>query len=335
MFKFIFDRLMSLVGLIVLMPFLLIVYLIILIKMPDGSPLFIQKRVGLNGALFKMIKFRTMISIHSGVSISIKGEKRITPFGAVLRKYKIDELPALWNVFKGDMSIVGPRPDVPGYADELKGNDRVILKLRPGITCLASIKYSNEEEILSKQENPVSYNNNVIYPDKIKMNREYYYNKTFLGDLKIIFKTFFRMNDTILKFGYPNLLIKEYKFWTLLLRSEQVTLGALVLIYNKDVESLSEVSKEGFIELKDIVIEVEKKLKEEFTYDKINYLGLMMIDKNVHFHIIPRFSTVMVFESNEFIDYGWPLLPILENKNLIENKTLLKIKSLLNKKFNL
>lgn len=191
MFKFIFDRLMSLVGLIVLMPFLLIVYLIILIKMPDGSPLFIQKRVGLNGALFKMIKFRTMISIHSGVSISIKGEKRITPFGAVLRKYKIDELPALWNVFKGDMSIVGPRPDVPGYADELKGNDRVILKLRPGITCLASIKYSNEEEILSKQEDPVSYNNNIIYPDKIKMNREYYYNKTFLGDLKIIFKTFF------------------------------------------------------------------------------------------------------------------------------------------------
>lgn len=143
------------------------------------------------------------------------------------------------------------------------------------------------------------------------------------------------MNDTILKFGYPNLLIKEYKFWTLLLRGEQVTLGALVLIYNNDVESLSEVSKEGFIELKDIVIEVEKKLKEEFTYDKINYLGLMMIDKNVHFHIIPRFSTVKVFGSNEFIDYGWPLLPILENKNLIENNTLLKIKSLLNKKFNL
>ena len=129
-------------------------------------------------------------------TISVLGDERITPFGAILRKYKLDELPELINVLLGDMSFVGPRPDVPGYADLLTGENRNILKLRPGITGPASIKYSNEEEILSKQENPIEYNNNVIYPDKVRLNLEYYYNNSIWIDIKIIFATL----SKILKF---------------------------------------------------------------------------------------------------------------------------------------
>ncbi|MEG2243236.1 MAG: sugar transferase, partial [Muribaculaceae bacterium] len=120
------------------------------------------------------------------------GENRITPLGAKLRKYKIDELPELWNVLIGDMSFVGPRPDVPGYADKLQKEDRLVLKLRPGITGPASIKYANEEEILAYVENPQKYNDKVIFPDKVKINLNYYYNHTFGGDIKIIFETIFR-----------------------------------------------------------------------------------------------------------------------------------------------
>ena len=106
-----------------------------------------------------------------------------------LRKYKIDEIPELFNVLVGDMSFVGPRPDVPGYADLLKGNDRNILKLRPGITSLASIKYSNEEQLLMVQKDPIAYNNDVIFPDKVKMNLNYYENNNIWIDIKIIFAT--------------------------------------------------------------------------------------------------------------------------------------------------
>ncbi len=192
MIKFIFDRLVAFLGLLLLFPFLIVVWAIIRIKMPDGSPLFRQKRVGRNGKLFTMVKFRTMSVSHSGSSISIAGEPRITTLGAFLRKYKIDELPELWNVMVGDMSFVGPRPDVPGYADKLQGEERKILELRPGITGEASLKYANEEEILAKVENPQQYNDGVIYPDKVKINLDYYYNHSFIGDLKIIFKTVFR-----------------------------------------------------------------------------------------------------------------------------------------------
>ncbi len=192
MIKYIFDRLASFIGLILLSPLLVAVWIIIRIKMPDGRPLFKQKRVGKNGKLFTMIKFRTMSVSHSGSSVSVAGEARITPLGAFLRKYKIDELPELWNVLIGDMSFVGPRPDVPGYADKLQGEERKILELRPGITCEASLKYSNEEEILAKVDDPQKYNDEVIYPDKVKINLAYYYNQSFLGDLKIIFRTVFR-----------------------------------------------------------------------------------------------------------------------------------------------
>ncbi len=191
MIKYIFDRLASLWGLLLLFPLLIFIWVLIRIKMPDGSPLFKQKRVGRNGKLFTMVKFRTMTVAHTGSSISVAGEARITPLGAFLRKYKIDELPELWNVLVGDMSFVGPRPDVPGYADKLKGEERKILELRPGITGPASLKYSNEEEILAKVENPKQYNDEVIYPDKVKINLDYYYSHSFIEDLKLIFRTVF------------------------------------------------------------------------------------------------------------------------------------------------
>jgi len=127
-----------------------------------------------------------MSSNHGGSSISVKGESRITPLGAVLRKYKLDELPELWNVLKGEMSFVGRRPDVPGYADKLTGEDRKILELRPGITGPASMKYANEEEILALQPDPIKYNNEVIYPDKVRINLEYIKHQSFWLDLKII-----------------------------------------------------------------------------------------------------------------------------------------------------
>lgn len=189
--KWLFDRVMSLVGLIVLSPVLLIVAILIRLKMPGGPVLFRQKRVGKDGKLFTMVKFRSMMVDHGGSSVSVAGESRITPLGAKLRKYKLDELPELWNVLVGDMSFVGPRPDVPGYADKLVGEDRVILKLRPGITGPASLKYRYEEELLAEVDDPQSYNDNVIFPDKVRINKEYYYNWSFWKDVRYILQTVF------------------------------------------------------------------------------------------------------------------------------------------------
>ena len=192
MIKYLFDRSMALIGLICLWPVLLVVAILIKVKMPGGPVLFTQHRIGKDGKLFTMYKFRSMTMSHSGSSISVAGESRITPLGAVLRKYKLDELPELWNVLIGDMSFVGPRPDVPGYADSLQGEDRLILKLRPGITGPASLKYSNEEEILATVNDPIKYNDEIIFPDKVRINLNYYYHHTFLGDIKLIFQTIFR-----------------------------------------------------------------------------------------------------------------------------------------------
>lgn len=189
--KKLFDKSASFFGLLFLWPVLIIVAILIKIKMPDGNVLFKQRRVGQGGRLFTMVKFRTMVVNHSGSSVSVAGESRITPLGKTLREYKLDELPELWNVLKGDMSFVGPRPDVPGYADKLQGDDRNILKLKPGITGPASLKYRNEEELLAEQSNPQEYNDNVIYPDKIKINLFYLNNYSFFIDLKIIFCTVF------------------------------------------------------------------------------------------------------------------------------------------------
>ena len=189
--KWLFDRVMSLVGLIVLSPVLLVVAILIRLKMPGGPVLFRQKRVGKDGKLFTMVKFRSMSVAHGGSSVSVAGESRITPLGAKLRKYKLDELPELWNVLVGDMSFVGPRPDVPGYADKLVGEDRVILKLRPGITGPASLKYRNEEELLAGVDDPQTYNDTVIFPDKVRINKEYYYNWSFRKDIRYILQTVF------------------------------------------------------------------------------------------------------------------------------------------------
>lgn len=195
--KFIFDRVVSFIGLIILSPVMLVVAILIAINMPGGPVFFTQKRVGRNGQLFTMCKFRTMTVNHDGSSVSVAGESRITPLGAKLRKYKLDELPELWNVLIGDMSFVGPRPDVPGYADLLVGEDREVLKLRPGITGPATLKYRDEEEILARvasegidgYTDPVKYNDEVIFPDKVRLNRYYLHHYSFWLDIKMIVAT--------------------------------------------------------------------------------------------------------------------------------------------------
>lgn len=186
--KFLFDRIISLLGLICFSWLFLVVAILIKIKM-SGPVLFVQKRVGKDGKIFNCHKFRTMTVNHGGSSISVAGENRITPLGAKLRQYKIDELPGLWDVFIGKMSFVGPRPDVPGYADCLEGNNRRILSLRPGITGPASLKYRDEEYILAQQANPQEYNDTVIYPDKVRLNLYYLDHYSFWDDIRIILAT--------------------------------------------------------------------------------------------------------------------------------------------------
>ncbi|MBW6492532.1 MAG: sugar transferase [Lentimicrobium sp.] len=183
-----FDILASIFGLIILSPVFIIIAILITLRMP-GPVFFRQQRVGRDARLFRMIKFRTMQVDHGGNTISVKGESRITPLGAVLRKYKLDELPELWNILRGDMSFVGPRPDVPGYADRLEGKNRLIISVRPGLTGAASLKYSSEEELLSGQDDPVQYNDEVLYPDKVRIDVGYIRNRTFWLDIKIIIYT--------------------------------------------------------------------------------------------------------------------------------------------------
>lgn len=208
--KFLFDRIVSLFGLIFLWPLFLIVAILIKVKMP-GPIIFTQKRVGKGGKVFNCHKFRTMKVNHGGSTISVAGESRITPLGAKLRRYKLDELPGLWDVLVGKMSFVGPRPDVPGYADKLQGDDRDVLKLRPGITGPASLKYRDEEEMIatfvqetksgkniypnvdftnmSDGDIALWYNDNIIYPDKVRINCYYYRNYSFAKDIQMIFAT--------------------------------------------------------------------------------------------------------------------------------------------------
>ena len=194
--KYCFDRLLALIGLLVVWPILLVIAILAKIKMPDGPVLFVQERVGKDGKLFRCHKFRTMTTEHDGNSISVAGESRIMEFGAVLRKSKLDELPELWDVLVGNMSFVGPRPDVPGYADKLEGEDRIILTLRPGITGPATLKYRNEEELLATKADPVKYNDEVIYPDKVRINRYYAENYSFATDIQMIICTLFGTHMT-------------------------------------------------------------------------------------------------------------------------------------------
>ena len=208
--KYIFDRVVALIGLLFLWPVLVIVAILVKVKMPGGPAFFVQKRVGKGGKLFSCHKFRTMTVKHNGSTVSVAGDSRITPLGATLRHYKLDELPGLWDVLIGNMSFVGPRPDVPGYADKLTGDDRDVLKLRPGITGPATLKYRLEDEMLadvrrlmsegrclpqeqidkmSDQELAVWYNDHVIYPDKVRLNCYYYRHYSFIKDIQMILCT--------------------------------------------------------------------------------------------------------------------------------------------------
>lgn len=220
--KRLFDILASFFGLLILWPVLVIVAIFVKVKMPGGPAFFCQKRVGKDGRLFTCHKFRTMLvaparnendgSTNSPQvndnkdgwsSVSVAGDSRITPFGATLRHYKLDELPELWDVLIGNMSFVGPRPDVPGYADKLEGDDRDVLKLRPGITGPATLKYRLEDEMIAEyvsqkqaagdtrpaQDIAVEYNDTVIYPDKVRLNCYYYRNYSFIKDIQMIFAT--------------------------------------------------------------------------------------------------------------------------------------------------
>ena len=192
--KYTFDRLLAFVALVILFPLLVIIAIAIKISSP-GALFFRQKRVGKDGRLFTIVKFRTMVNSDSQNTVTALNDSRITKLGAFLRKWKFDELPELVNVLLGDMSFVGPRPDVPGYADLLTGNARKILSLRPGITGPASLKYYNEEEILAGVENPIEYNDRIIFPDKVKINLKYLENYSLTEDLKIIFYTILRKKD--------------------------------------------------------------------------------------------------------------------------------------------
>lgn len=201
--KWIFDRVVALIGLLFLWPVLLVVAIMVKVKMPGGPVFFVQKRVGRGGKLFNCHKFRSMTVKHNGSTVSVAGDSRITPFGATLRHYKLDELPGLWDVLIGNMSFVGPRPDVPGYADKLEGDDRDVLKLRPGITGPATLKYRLEDEMISEyvakhqaegdtrpmQEIATEYNDTVIYPDKVRLNCYYYRHYSFWKDIEMIFAT--------------------------------------------------------------------------------------------------------------------------------------------------
>lgn len=188
--KWCFDRIVALIGLIVL--FLPLLVIAILIKLDSKGPVFfMQTRIGKDGKPFKICKFRTMHRDAKGDTITTANDPRITRMGHWLRHSKVDCLTELINVFIGQMSFVGPRPDVPGYADQLQEEDRRVLQLRPGITGPASIKYRNEEELLAQQDDPKWYNDNVIWPDKVRINLDYLNNWSFFGDIKLIFKTVF------------------------------------------------------------------------------------------------------------------------------------------------
>ena len=201
--KFVFDRITAFVGLVVLALPLAVIAIMVKRSVKGESAIFKQTRVGKDGKLFQIHKFRTMTNEKEVSNIAYPNRARITPLGAKLRRYKIDELPELWDVLIGNMSFVGPRPDVPGYADQLQGDDRVILKMRPGITGPATLKYREEEHLIesyvkqakadgdTRSEDEIAqwYNDEVIYPDKVRLNVEYYKNYSFFKDIKIIFRT--------------------------------------------------------------------------------------------------------------------------------------------------
>ncbi len=189
--KRIFDIVLAIIGLSLTWWIILIAWILATIDTGENG-FFVQERIGKDGKIFKLIKIRTMKKVpHFNTTVTTDNDPRITKLGKFFRKTKIDELPQLINVLKGDMSFVGPRPDVPGYADRLQGEDRIILSVKPGITGPATLKYKNEEEILAKVDNPEKYNDEVIWPDKVRINKEYIKNWSLKKDVIYILKTIF------------------------------------------------------------------------------------------------------------------------------------------------
>lgn len=187
MVKWLFDRTLSLLAIVVLLPILLLVAIVILVA--NGAPvMYVQERIGQDGKPFKLIKFRTMHGDEKS-PIAASELNRITRVGRWLRRTKIDELPELLNIFAGDMSFVGPRPDVAGYADKLEGDDRRMLTMKPGLTGVASLKYRNEEDLLAAQPNPQEYNDKVIWPDKVRLNLLYMERQSLWLDVKVLICT--------------------------------------------------------------------------------------------------------------------------------------------------
>ena len=182
MTKRLFDIFFSITGLVLSSGFIALFYILATIDTRQNG-LFLQQRIGRFAKPFTIFKLRTF---------SLSTEKPISRFGAFLRNSKIDELPQLFNVFIGDMSVVGPRPDIAGYYDLLEGENRKVLELKPGLTSEASIKFANEEDVLAQQDHPLEYNDTIIFPEKIKMNLEYYYNNSISEDVTIVLKTVFR-----------------------------------------------------------------------------------------------------------------------------------------------
>ena len=208
--KRIFDIIISFFGLLMFLPTMGLIAMSIKVVM--GNPvIFSQNRVGRDGKLFLLYKFRSMTSDHKGNSITVMGEPRITPLGRLLRKYKLDELPELWNILKGDMSFVGPRPDVPEYMTKLVGEERIILRLRPGLTSPASLKYIDEEELVALTNDPQSYYNDVIWPDKVRMNLQYCKTRSF-GDMTLIMITISKLFVSVLNVIGTMIKCKELCF---------------------------------------------------------------------------------------------------------------------------
>ena len=183
-----FDFVLAGLLLVLLLPVLLSLALLVRVKL--GTPVFfVQERPGKDGAPFNIVKFRTMRDDRDSRGFLLPDEVRLTRFGQFLRSTSLDELPELWNVLKGEMSFVGPRPDVPGFADALQGAERAMLSIRPGITGPATLKYRNEEELLAEQNDPEAYNREVIWPDKVKINLEYIRSWSLKNDLQYILQT--------------------------------------------------------------------------------------------------------------------------------------------------
>ena len=187
--KRLFDFVVSFVGLSISWWLIFFAWTIASVETRSNG-FFVQQRVGKQGKLFSVVKIKTMRPVKEiDTTITAENDPRITRSGAFFRRTKIDELPQLWNVLIGQMSFVGPRPDVPGYADKLLGEERLVLSVRPGITGPATLKYKNEEELLAMQADPQKYNDEVIFPDKVRLNMDYVRDYSFGKDIRYIVET--------------------------------------------------------------------------------------------------------------------------------------------------